>query len=505
MAELRLLSGIGILCAAGLFGCATKNVVSPEASLSVSSTSCPAWETDFTTFKTELLKYRANIKKELEVRSHSVCSGTVRSSHVSKKVLGKDFYIRSISVPSSEELSKVLPEFKYVVVPPKGPRSEKRIRTLFSFAGGPKSISGGIEESQMDSYQLIVADYVGLGLNEIHPTRSGVDDQFMNLEIYSRLIELIVRQEVDAGNVSDFVVEGGSYGSVGATAVAAHLSKLENSLYRPKLAFLNKVVTFKDLQASSTSKPKGSPAKVTQDHQIEWVPKRMVEKICVLPKGPECFDDVVLAKLTKNRRRDTVSVLEDLYKGFSIETKEPLPWFFRDAFHWEVAQQTAKAATFLNDVIIPGGSLDYGKLRCWFEKDFDNLPWNNRYQSASATASIEAHVCQVFQGSSGSNCGCFLRQTPYTSSNFQISPSVPILYVNGTEDSQTSIGGALAHYESQSNPNKRFIRLCGVGHEIFIKKGQPRLPGQIDREALLNDFFKSGLTGIRVGRDHLCI
>lgn len=466
----------------------TQNNAKSQSSFS----SCPNWENDFNKLQYELTESRKQILEMLNSKTNQQCSASKNNSSKDEKltkIVG--LRIEQMQIPVADPLSKSLAKFSYVVIPPKVSIKNKPLKTIFFFAGGPGNIySDALERMQLEHYQVVIADYIGMGMNQISPLFPGIGDQFMNLENYAVLIEKLIRKEVDAHQIGRFVLVGGSFGSVGATVVGSHLSKLQEAKYRPSLVLLSLIMPFADQEHRDQTNAQTG-------YQIEWTPRKVKEKICILPQGPDCFDDIVLEKLTLTKRQAATKAIENAFENFNANKQTSLQRFFRDAFHWEVAQQPKKAADFLNQAVHDDGSFDFEKLHCWFEKEYDHLPWNHRYRTASFMASIESHSCQSNDTEKEFHCSCFTKQTPYTAKNFQISDPVPVIYVNGTEDSQTSLTGAMKHYDSQRKTEKKFFKLCGLGHEVF-QIGKLATPGQIDRMDLIAQFFTKGLRGIKI-------
>jgi pimeloyl-ACP methyl ester carboxylesterase len=455
---------------------------------------CPDWEKRFAESQKEISDYRSAIEETLK----SINSGRFPSCDSSdadqanrkdqrntSNVKIRDGEVDLSKVDGFSSLSKKIYKFKYQVIPPGiPPQNGKPLKTVVIFAGGPGSVlSDNAAQQQQRDYQVIVADYVGMGKNAMSNIRAGVDDQNMSLDIYANLIAQVIKQEKDDHNLGDYVLWGLSFGSVAATVVGSHLSSLPDSerKYRPTGVLLGGVVSFTRASADgpsdshSASESQGSP-----DKGIQWRPSVVGDRVCVLPEGKTCFDEKIFALLSPEERVAARMKISETFTGFQRDHLNTMQSFFRDAFHWEAAHSPQDAANFLRKYFLSGNS---SRLYCWYKSNFSQIPWLNRETSASLMASITALNCGPYP--ENSDCRCFSSAKHYDSS-YQIRPPTKINYLNGESDTQTPIDGALRHFELESNPNKSFLKVCHAGH---LPYGPPGTLGNVDPSALLEATF----------------
>jgi pimeloyl-ACP methyl ester carboxylesterase len=456
---------------------------------------CPDWEMKFAENQRQLAGYRQAIEQELKLKN----SGTLPNCDYAQQLSanqGSKQLLSNLKIRAGEvDLSKIdglallankLGSFKYKVIPPiVSPKKNQPLKTVIMFAGGPGTVLS--ERSQLlplRDYQVIVADYVGMGENRIANIRAGRDDQNMNLDVYSKLIEEIVKQEKNAHGLGEYVLWGHSFGSVAATIVGSHLSSKPtlDQKYRPKGVLIGGVFGFTQAAPSPSLKIQSHP-----NAGIQWAPRVTGDKVCVLPEGSNCFDDKVFSLLSPDETFKARKAISSIYSGYQQNNPTALQSFFRDAFHWEAAQNPQSAAQFLKKSLLTSNN---SGLYCWYKMNFSQIPWLNRETSASLMASIASLLC-VTQ-SEAPECRCFSTKTPYDT-RYQIRQPTKIIYVNGESDTQTPIEGALRHFRLESNPNKSFLKVCHAGHQIY---GKPGTPGIVDLSELLDATFSSDLQAI---------
>ena len=437
-------------------------VCSISQKLSLGLNSCKNWEEDFSSFQNSMKNFKSAIESEFRTQNQGVlpdCKPVPTEAYGRKDVgtnLGREGSIDLNTVSGVSDTLKNLGKFKYRVIPPReAPPKGQPIKTVFMFAGGPGNVlSKDMKIAQFQNAQIIVADYIGMGDNTLPQVRSGVDDQDMNLNIYAELIEKIVQVERAKFQMGDYVLQGHSFGSVGATVVGAHLSNSTNldASMKPKAVILSGVVDYVDgHQTRNTTPIKG----------IDWVPRVSANKICILPEGASCFDDRIFQSLTRHELDAVRKKIERIYSSFDPQRPTAMQSFLRDAFHWSAASSPEIGVAFLRNYFLPENS---STLYCWYKDYFDQIPWISRVTGPSMSASIESHSCTTIYAEP-KICSCFKRNKPYTS-DYQIAAPTKILYVNGDQDSQTPLAGAKNHFDSQKNKNKKFLKVC-AGHGIF--------------------------------------
>jgi len=129
------------------------------------STSCPDWEGNFQQRKRNIENSFEEIDAWFKTkfgRDLPACEGKASVSPT-PGVGTKTARISAITItdmPGFAGLATKLPEFKYVVLPPKVPQSDPK--TVVVFAGGPGNVlSTNPERERLDHYQVLFADYIG--------------------------------------------------------------------------------------------------------------------------------------------------------------------------------------------------------------------------------------------------------------------------------------------------------------------------------------------------------
>ena len=441
--------------------------------------SCPDWEKDFAQRKVGMEHYRSAIEEALRTANRGTlptCNEAQRRKINSNNATAREGQIEVSNIAG-------LSEFKYDVIAPRNPPEPgEPIKTLVVFAGGPGNVfSRELGKFQSDDYQVLVADYAGMGKNALKTLTPGKDDQNLNLDDFANLMEKVIRKEIDSGQMKDYVLQGHSFGSVGATVVGSHLSNLPDTdkRYRPKGILIGGVAGF--LNSPRPPHSSRGPAQLP----LEWVPRIINNHVCILPQGHQCFDDKILEEILKPKKKKRISArLAKLYKSFSQEDPSPLQSFVRDALHWEASTNPRRAAEFLEKYFHP---FDPGGLYCWYKTNFNDIVFLHREENASMMASVAALNCHLNEGRDP-RCGCFKKNKPYTSLNYQIGPGTKLHYVNGDADGQTPLGGAKAHFDLQATTNKAFLEVCGGGHSLY---SPPEEKGRVSFTKLLDVTFTS--------------
>lgn len=375
------------------------------------------------------------------------------------------------SIKEFKKLSKKFSYYKYILLPAKD--NPKIKDTVILFAGGPGSVdSKYLASNQLDNYQVLIADYLGMGLNELRNIKAGEDDQYFDLDHHAKIIHQIIKNEKKLKKIENYILWGHSFGSEAAIIVGSHLSLQKNKYERPLAILVGGVFDFysptKEEQWGNT--PNSSQIRKGDNGETEVVPKRISDRWCVLPDGPtstECLDDNVFKLLTTEERKIVTEKIQKLfstYTDFSHANTEQ--YLFRDAFHREVITNVETAAQFLRKYLVEGGRSD---LYCWYKNKYADIPWRRLAGSASHRASSDSLTCHRWRGYAW--CACF-KNTRAFDELYQISESTPIYYVNGENDSQTPLEGALANYNKQKSKNKYFLKVPGGGHYIYAHKDE---------------------------------
>jgi hypothetical protein len=245
----------------------------------------------------------------------------------------------------------------------------------------------------------------------------------------------------------------GSFGTVTATQVGAELSRKKPA---PKAVLLTGVVP----SVSEKEKKSGRGGSEVKIPQTGADPD--FSKGCVLKGMVECVDHEVLKLLTSDERIKFQKKVAGLARGSEDSALRAL---VRDAFHWEFAHGPKQGADFLRRYILADDHV--AAMNCWYGQKFLEIPWINRYKSASQLAFYQANNCYGRTKADqlrSQECACLPDIQEYHSSNFQIKPPTKIYYINGDVDSQTPIEGAEQHFNDQKNSEKAFLKICGGGH-----------------------------------------
>lgn len=433
---------------------------------------CPDWEKRFSERTQNILDSRKEIENWFQSEFKDklpICPEVAPQVKKQEPKIIPKHRVSTLQLNSIKEfkkLAKKFPRYKYIILPAKKRPQNKD--TVILFAGGPGSVdSKYLAGNQLDEYQVLIADYLGMGLNEIKDIRAGVDDQYFDLDHHARIIHQIIKNEKKHKRINNYILWGHSFGSESAIIVGSYLSQLKNKQERPLAILAGGVFDFysptKEEQWGKILDP--SQIRKGDNGETEAVPKRMVDQWCVLPDGPtsnDCLDNSVLNLLKVDEKKVATEKIQKLFKNysdFSHATTEQ--YLFRDAFHREVITNVENAAKFLRRYITKD---DHSDLYCWYKKNYADIPWRRLGGSASLRASSDSLTCHRWRGYDW--CACF-KNTHAFDDSYQIADSTPIYYVNGENDSQTPIDGALANYNKQKTANKYFLKVPGGGHYIY--------------------------------------
>ncbi|MBL7555882.1 MAG: hypothetical protein JNM24_08680 [Bdellovibrionaceae bacterium] len=336
-----------------------------------------------------------------------------------------------------------LPCFNYQFVKARGEAKG----TIIYFQGGPGDIFEPFGGANSD-YNEIAFNDIGVGDNSL-ALGKGVPWKVFSAANQAEILQRILKKE----NVTDYVLSGGSFGTVTATQVGAELSRKKPA---PKAVLLAGVVPSVSEKEQKSGRG-GSEVKIPQTGA-----NPDFSRGCVLKGILECVDHEVLKLLTSDERIQYQKKIAGLAKGSDQSAFRAL---VRDAFHWEFAHGPKQGADFLRRYILADDHV--AAMNCWYNQKFLEIPWINRYKSASQLAFYQANNCYGRTKSDqlrSQECACLPDIQEYHSSNFQIKPPTKIYYINGDVDSQTPIEGAEQHFNDQKNSEKAFLKICGGGH-----------------------------------------
>ena len=337
---------------------------------------------------------------------------------------------------------ETLPCFKYRVTP----AAKKAKGTVIRLQGGPASILGPWNSRPLEDYDVLEFNDIGVGDNAF-PIDKDFQWRSFGYDRQAKIVEQILARE----KLKNYALDGGSYGTVSATVIGHHLSKTSNP---PKGVLLVGVV------------PGATEEKLDKKATV-YLPRTGADVSfagnppCALKQGEGCADDVFLKDFRDEERSKYRARLEELMKS---PEDAPMRSLLRDALHWEYAQGPQAAAAFVKDVLLNGEPRL--RLKCWYDREFIEIPWLNRFKAASQKAFFNSMHCQNRKTKTGTpkGCECLKDLVSYTVSDFQIQRPTRLFYVNGDSDSQTSLAGALTHFKEQTQTDKSFLKICGGGH-----------------------------------------
>lgn len=334
-----------------------------------------------------------------------------------------------------------LPCFHYQFVKASG---ESKGAVIY-FQGGPGDLFEPFERGSSD-YNEIAFNDIGVGDNSLDLDK-GVRWESFSAANQAEILQRILKKE----KITNYVLSGASFGSVTATRVGAELSRKAPA---PQGVLLVGVVPSVTEKAGRGG---GSKVKIPQTGAGPDFAQG-----CVLKGTEDCVDHEVLKLLTADERIRFQKKITELAEG---PENLALRALIRDAFHWEFAHGPQKGADFLRGYLLVGDHVT--AMNCWYKQRFLEIPWINRYKSASQLAFYQRNNCYgrtKADQMKSQECACLPEIEEYHSANFQIKPPTKLYYMNGTVDSQTPIEGAEQHFKDQKNSEKAFLKICGGGH-----------------------------------------
>lgn len=185
-------------------------------------------------------------------------------------------------------------------------------------------------------------------------------------------------------------------------------------------------------------------------------------KTCLLERKGECSDDSFLTFLNDKEKKTLQKKTSEFFRD---KNRVPFLALIKDALHWEYVHSPEQAAQFLKDYVLKENATV--RMKCWYDREFKNIPWLNRFKSSSQMAFYNIHNCFFSTPSENrmnNMCSCLDRLPSYKVLNYQIQAPTKIFYVNGEFDSQTPLKGAQSHFEQQKSETKAFLKICGAGH-----------------------------------------
>ena len=374
---------------------------------------CPNWEKRFSERTQNILDSRKEIEdwfqSEFKDKLPKCPEDVLQVKKQQTKTIPKhEMSVLALnSIKEFKKLSKKFPQYKYILLPAKN--NHKNKDTVVLFAGGPGSVdSKYLASNQLDNYQVLIADYLGMGLNEIKYIKAGVDDQYFDLDHHAKIIHQIIKNEKKLKNIKNYILWGHSFGSESAIIVGSYLSQQKNKHERPLVILAGGVFDFYNPSKEEHWGKTPDPEQIRKgdNGETEAVPKRISDRWCVLPDGPtsnECLDENVYKLLSVDERKTVTEKVQKLfsnYTNFSHATTEQ--YLFRDAFHREVITNVETAAQFLRKYI---GESDRSYLYCWYKNKYADVPWRRLAGSASLRASSDSLTCHRWRGYEW--CSCF--------------------------------------------------------------------------------------------------
>lgn len=344
--------------------------------------------------------------------------------------------------------------------------------TVINFQGGPADIFTPSAQASSD-YNEIAFNDIGVGDNSLDLNK-GIRWKSFSASTQSQILRRILKKE----NVTNYVLSGGSFGSVTATQVAAELSK---EALAPKAVLLVGVVPSTKEKASRQSSSEVKLLQTGVDPDFSGG--------CILKGSAKCVDGEVLKLLTADERDRYQQKVAKLAVGPEQAAFRAL---LRDAFHWEFAHGPNQAAEFLRRNVLVDDHVS--AMSCWYGSNFSEIPWLNRFKTASQLAFYQINNCRGRTKANqmkSQDCACLPEIKEYHPAEYQIKPPTKLYYINGTVDSQTPIEGAEKHFREQKNSEKAFLKICGGGH--MPMSGRSRERRTVSEADVYKAIFSGGL------------
>ena len=415
----------------------------------------------FSSYRIKLHLSQTDIDKTCKALGRSQSENSIQS--VPRKV-------KCVSTAGLSGLEN-LPCFHYNVIPAK----KKSKGTVIRFQGGPADLLQ-YSRFELADYDVIAFNDIGVGDNSFK-IENDFDWKTLDFKNETEIIKRILKQE----NVKNYVLNGASFGSVSATVIGHELSQSTNP---PQAVLLVGVLP----AANDRALPTGKDPVVINDTGSP--PDFGTDRTCVLKTIRSCADGEILRFLTPSEKAQFEKKMQELKTAEDLKPLRPL---FRDALHWEYVRSPERAAQFLRQYIL--NQKDFSAMNCWYKTDFAEIPWVDRFKTASQMAFYTKNNCFISSPQRrNDNCQCLPDLNNYDPKDYPFQPSIKLFYVNGDSDSQTPLDGAKLHFSGQQTSQKVFLTVCGGGH-LPVRNVADKVERTIAADQAFQFIFNGDLKG----------
>lgn len=335
--------------------------------------------------------------------------------------------------------------------------------TILFLCGGPGSpCPRRLFNSGLEGYDTITVDYLGIGDNRMlsKPQQMSADSQG---QMVATLIDHLERK--------DILLVGHSYGTAIATVAASKYTHLEMQKSKLRGVFITGVV--------GPSKSAVYGPEFLANAQGAWAALSTSEQKNFI----EIYDQISI-KMNPKQRRDLDNHLTEWITGGVNKTTEILRSFMKYPKLHVKESVTGKTTT-------PESIESLWQIRASGCELLEKISDFKRQKVFGDKVRLRIPV-------SPETCSCRLLPANWDPNKYQIK-DIPVIYLNGGEDPNTPLAGAVKHFDGQKQVSRKVLLVDqSGGHSIFMEK---KLGNCLTR--FLSHLTTNDLNSIEIEKDNL--